>query len=142
MAGDGDMMQRVIEYAASLGISQSVIFTRFLRGDEVDKAYQKADLYVMPSVSEPFGIAPLEALRHGVPVLISRQSGIAETLSHALKVDFWDIHQMANKMIAVLRRPPLRNMLRENGFAESEKFRWEDSAAKINKIYRQIGVCV
>lgn len=141
MAGDGDMTGRMMDYAIKLGISDKVTFTRFLRGDEVDKAYQMADLYVMPSVSEPFGIAPLEALRHSVPVLISRQSGIAETLVHALKVDFWDIIEMANKIIAVLKWSPLHNMLSENGFAESERFRWEDSASKINKIYRQIGCC-
>jgi glycosyltransferase involved in cell wall biosynthesis len=141
MAGDGDMTERMIEYAAALGIGRNVIFPRFLRGAEVDNAYRRADLYVMPSVSEPFGIAPLEALRHGVPVLISRQSGVAEILNHVLKVDFWDVNQMADKIIAVLKYSPLCNMLSENGFAESEKFRWEDSAAKINTIYKQIGVC-
>jgi glycosyltransferase involved in cell wall biosynthesis len=140
MAGDGDMIERMMDYAAGLGVSRNVTFTRFLRGAEVDNAYRMADLYVMPSVSEPFGIASLEALRHGVPVLISKQSGVAETLRHVLKVDFWDIHQMANKMVAVLKYAPLRNMLSENGFAESAKYRWEDAAAKINAIYKQIGL--
>jgi glycogen(starch) synthase len=139
MAGDGDMMDRMINYAATLGIDRNVTFTKFLRGDEVDNAYRMADLYVMPSVSEPFGIAPLEALRHGVPVIISKQSGVAETLNHVLKVDFWDINQMANKMVAVLKYSPLRSMLSENGFAESAKFRWEDAAEKIHKIYSKIG---
>ena len=138
MAGDGDMMQRMIDYTAQLGISDHVTFTRFLRGNEVDKAYQMADLYVMPSVSEPFGIAPLEAMRHGVPVLISKQSGISETIAHALKVDFWDIREMANKIAAVLKWSPLHDILGENGFTESQKFRWEDAAAKINTIYTQI----
>jgi glycosyltransferase involved in cell wall biosynthesis len=141
MAGDGDMTHRMIEYAAWLGIGHKVLFTRFLRGAEVDKAYRLADLYVMPSVSEPFGIAPLEALRHDVPVLVSRQSGISETLKHALKVDFWDINQMANKIAAVLKHPPLSKTLRENGRAEVERFRWEDSAAKVNKIYEQLLAC-
>jgi len=138
MAGDGDMTQRMIEYAAYLGIGHKVFFTRFLRGFDVDNIYRMADLYVMPSVSEPFGIAPLEALRHNVPVLISKQSGISEVLKHALKVDFWDINQMANKMVAVLTRSPLSRTLRENGNIEIGKFRWEDSAAKINGLYRQL----
>jgi len=141
MAGDGDMTHRMIEYAAWLGIGHKVFFTRFLRGADVNRAYQMADLYVMPSVSEPFGIAPLEALRHNVPVLISKQSGIAEVLKNALKVDFWDINQMANKMVAVLKHSPLSKMLCENGCAETEKFRWEDSAVKVNKIYKEMLAC-
>ena len=141
MAGDGDMTHRMIEYAAWLGIGHKVFFTRFLRGADVDRAYKMADLYVMPSVSEPFGIAPLEAIRHGVPVLISKQSGIAEVLKNALKVDFWDIDQMANKIAAVLKRSPLSRALRENGSIEIRKFRWEDSAAKVNKIYKEMLAC-
>lgn len=138
MAGDGDMMHRMIEYASHLGIGNKIFFTRFLQGSDVDKVYEMADLYVMPSVSEPFGIAPLEALKHDVPILISKQSGVAEILRHALKVDFWDIDQMANKIVAVLKYPPLGKMLSENGRAEAEKIRWEDSAAMINNIYKQV----
>ena len=138
IAGDGDMMYRIIELAAHLGIGHKVLFTRFLRGSDVDRIYQMADLYVMPSVSEPFGIAPLEALHHNVPVLISKQSGIAEVLTHALRVDFWDINEMANKIAAVLKYPPLRKALSDNGHSEAHKFRWEDSAAKLCKIYEQI----
>jgi glycogen(starch) synthase len=141
MAGDGDMTHRMIEYAAWLGIGHKVFFTRFLRGTDVDRVYRLADLYVMPSVSEPFGIAALEALRNNVPVLVSRQSGISEALKHALKVDFWDINQMANKIAAVLKHPPLSKTLRENGRVEAERFRWEDSAAKVNKIYTQLLAC-
>jgi len=137
MAGDGDMLYRMIELAADLGIGDHVLFTRFLRGNDVHKAYQMADLYVMPSVSEPFGIAPLEALQHSVPALISRQSGIAETFRNALKVDFWDVKEMANKMIAVLRYPSLREVLRDEGLKETFRFRWEDSAARMNEIYHE-----
>lgn len=136
MAGDGDMLYRSIELAAELGIGQKVFFTRFLRGADVDKAYQMADLYVMPSVSEPFGIAPLEALQHNVPVLLSKQSGIAEAFRNALKVDFWDVNEMANKMVAVLQYPPLQEMLRTEGRKEALKFRWEDSAARVGEIYQ------
>ncbi len=142
MAGNGDMMNRTIELAARLGIGSKVLFTGFLRGDDVRKAYQMADLYVMPSVSEPFGIAPLEALQSNVPVLISKQSGIAEVLANALKVDFWDIREMADKIAAVLRHPSLQQTLRKNGSSEVVKFRWEDSAAKIKKIYEQLLVPV
>jgi glycogen(starch) synthase len=138
MTGDGDRLCGTIELAAWLGIGHRVFFTRFLQGTDVDKAYQTADLYVMPSVSEPFGIAPLEALLHNVPVLISKQSGIAETLQNALKVDFWDIDEMANKIVAVLRHPPLQEALRTNGHMEALKFRWEDSAGRVNEIYHKV----
>ncbi|MBN2133559.1 MAG: glycosyltransferase [Sedimentisphaerales bacterium] len=138
MAGDGDLLYRSIEMAAELGIGDRVFFTRFLRGAEVDKAYEMADLYVMPSVSEPFGIAPLEALEHNVPVLVSKQSGIAEAFRNALKVDFWDVNEMANKMVAVLRYAPLQKTLRTEGRMEAFKFRWEDSALRINQIYHDL----
>lgn len=138
MAGDGDMMHRMIEYAAHLGIGHKVLFTKFLRGADVEKMYRMADLYVMPSVSEPFGIAPLEAVKNNVPVLISKQSGISEILVNALKVDFWDVNQMANKITAVLKHSPLRETLRENSRNETKKFRWENAALKINEIYKQI----
>jgi glycosyltransferase involved in cell wall biosynthesis len=112
MAGSGDLMHRAIEMAAGLGIGQKVLFTGFLCGDDVQKIYEMADLYVMPSVSEPFGIAPLEALNNDVPVIISKQSGVSEVLTHALKVDFWDVDEIANKIIAVLKYPPLGTTLR------------------------------
>jgi glycogen synthase len=92
----------------------------------------------MPSVSEPFGIAPLEALNNRVPVIISKQSGISEVLTHALKVDFWDINEMANKITAVLKYSPLQRTLRDNGFSESHNLHWEDSAAKVKRIYQQM----
>jgi len=137
MAGSGDMMHRAVEMAAHLGIGRKVLFTGFLQGGDVRKIYQMADLYVMPSVSEPFGIAPLEALNHDVPVIISKQSGVAEVLTHALKVDFWDIDEMANKIIAVLKYPPLQMTLREQGNFEVRKLRWKDSAQKCAHIYEQ-----
>ncbi len=137
MVGSGDMMQRTIEMAAQMGIGSKVLFTGFLRGEDVKKIYQMADLYVMPSVSEPFGIAPLEALNHDVPVLISRQSGVSEVLTHVLKVDFWDITEMANKIVAVLKYPPLQMTLREHGNFEVRKLRWDDAAEKCAKLYEE-----
>ena len=138
MAGSGDMTHKIIEMAAQMGIGNKVLFTGFLNGEDVDRAYQMADLYVMPSVSEPFGISSLEAMNRNVPVLMSKQSGIAEVVTHALKVDFWDINEMANKMIAVLKRPQLKVTLGKNGFHESHRFNWEDSAMKVKNIYEEV----
>jgi len=138
MAGSGDLMYRSVELAAQLGIGHKVLFTGFLRGDDVRKIYQMADLYVMPSVSEPFGIAPLEALDNDVPVIISKQSGVSEVLRHALKVDFWDVNEMANKIVAVLRYPPLQMTLRNHGNFEVRKLRWKDAARQCASIYEQL----
>jgi glycogen synthase len=137
MAGSGDMIRRTIEMAAAMGIGHKVLFTGFLRGADVEKVFKMADLYVMPSVSEPFGIAPLEAMSHDVPVIISKQSGVSEVLSHALKVDFWDINEMANKIIAVLRHPPLASTLRRQGSIEVSRLNWTDSARACLNVYEQ-----
>ena len=142
MAGSGDLMHRAIEMAAELGIGQKVLFTGFLRGEDVQKIYKMADLYVMPSVSEPFGIAPLEALDNDVPVIISKQSGVSEVLVHALKVDFWDVNEIANKIIAVLKYPPLQMTLRSHGNFEVRRLRWKDAAARCGKIYEEMLVPV
>lgn len=138
MAGTGDMMHRIIEMAAQMGIGHKVLFTGFLHGKDVQRVYQMADLYVMPSVSEPFGIAPLEALNYDVPVLISKQSGVAEVLTHVLKVDFWDVTEMANKIIAVLKYPPLQLTLREHGNFEVRRLRWSGAAQKCLRIYNEL----
>ena len=142
MAGSGDLMCRSVEMAAQLGIGHKVLFTGFLRGDDLQKIYEMANLYVMPSVSEPFGIVPLEALNNDVPVIISKQSGVSEVLMHALKVDFWDTDEIANKIIAVLKYPPLRETLANYGNFEVRKLRWKDSAAKCVKIYEEMLVTV
>jgi len=145
MAGSGDMMKRTIELAAQLGIGGKVLFTGFLRGEDVRKVYERADLYVMPSVSEPFGIAPLEALTNDVPVLISKQSGVSEVLTHVLKADFWDVNEIANKIVAVLKYPPLQMTLKEHGNYEVRKLKWEDAAEKCKQVYLQVieqAVCV
>jgi glycosyltransferase involved in cell wall biosynthesis len=138
MAGSGDMITQCIQEVADLRIGQYVTFTGFLRGEDVNRVFQLADLYVMPSVSEPFGIAPLEALSHNVPVIISKQSGVSEVLTHVLKVDFWDIDEMANKILAVLRYPPLHRTLRQHGHIELRKLSWRDSATKLLGIYNRL----
>jgi len=142
MAGSGDLMHRAVEMAAGLGIGHKVLFTGFLRGEDVQKIYKMADLFVMPSVSEPFGLVPLEALNNDVPVIISKQSGVSEVLMHALKVDFWDVDEIANKIIAVLKYPPLQVMLRNHGNFEIRKLRWKNSAQKCAKIYEEALVAV
>lgn len=137
MAGSGDMIRRTIEMAAAMGIGHKVLFTGFLRGKDIDEVFKKADLYVMPSVSEPFGIAPLEAIAHDVPVIISKQSGVSEVLQNVLKVDFWDVNEMANKIVGVLKHPALSNTLREHGAFEVKKLSWSDSAVSCIKVYEQ-----
>lgn len=136
MAGSGDMIHHVITRAAEMGIADKVLFTGFLRGRDVEHVFQMADLYVMPSVSEPFGIAPLEALSNNTPVIISKQSGVSEVLTHALKVDFWDVDEMANKIVAVLRHAPLQSTLRQYGSIEVRKMSWVDSAQNCVEVYR------
>lgn len=135
VAGSGDMAVRMIEDAAAHGIGHKVLFTGFLRGRDVDKVYAMADCYVMPSVSEPFGIAPLEAMRNDTPVIVSNQSGVAEVLTHALKVDFWDIDEMANKIVAVMKYPPLSKTLTEHGRFELRGLTWDGASEKTVKSY-------
>ncbi|MCG2809146.1 MAG: glycosyltransferase family 4 protein [Candidatus Portnoybacteria bacterium] len=138
MAGAGDMEAQLIQEAAFLDISDKFLFAGFLRGDDLVRVYQAADLYVLSSVSEPFGLTPLESLAYGTPVLISKQSGVSEILNHALKVDFWDIDEMANKIISVLEHQELGQSLKENGEEEIKKISWRDSAQKCVEIYNQI----
>jgi len=138
IAGSGDMMAQCVREVADLKLGQYVTFTGFLRGGDVAKIFRMADLYVMPSVSEPFGIAPLEALSHNVPVIISKQSGVSEVLTHVLKVDFWDIDEMANKILAVLRHTPLQRTLRQHGHIELRKLSWRDSAKQLSEIYKSL----
>jgi glycosyltransferase involved in cell wall biosynthesis len=135
MAGSGDMMPRMVERVAELGLGSRFHFTGFLRDAEVEQMYAKSDLYVMPSVSEPFGISPLEAMLYDVPVIVSRQSGVAEILHHALKVDFWDVKALADKMIAVLKYPPLAGELVENAREELKGIVWEKAAKRIDAVY-------
>ena len=139
VAGSGDKIKEVIDLATTHGIGHKVLFTGFLRGPDVERVFRMADVYVMPSVSEPFGIAPLEAISHDVPVIISKTSGVAEVLKHALKVDFWDVNEMANKIIAVLKHPPLSSTLREHADLEVRGLTWNDAATKCRSVYEAAG---
>jgi glycosyltransferase involved in cell wall biosynthesis len=135
IAGSGDMEPYIINKVAELGLSKNVLFTGFLKGKEVDKAYRMADVYVMPSVSEPFGITPLEAMSNNTPTIISKQSGVSEVIKNCLVVDFWDINELTNKIISVLKYPPLAETLSENASFEVSKFNWNQPARKCNKVY-------
>ncbi len=140
VAGSGDMEYQMINLAANLGVSDKVFFVGYLRGKELDKVYRSSDIVVMPSVSEPFGITALEALAYKTPVMISKQSGVSEVLTHALKTDFWDIDEMANKIISILRYSSLQNSLRENGRKDVEKLTWDNAADKCLRLYQQLTV--
>ncbi len=138
VAGSGDMERQMMMEAATLGISENVVFVGFLRGDELNAVYKAADLFVMPSVSEPFGITPLEAIISGAPVLISKQSGVSEVLTHALKVDFWDTEDMANKILAVISHRSLWETLWGNSREEVKKVTWDASSKKCIGYYEKI----
>ncbi len=138
LSGSGDMDKRIMELSAELGIADHVIFTGFLAGAERHEVYAAADLFVMPSVSEPFGITPLEAMRLGTPVLISKQSGVSEIVRHALKTDFWDIDEMANQILSLVMHKALRQTLSKNGVAEAETITWAQAAQKLDGIVRDL----
>lgn len=138
VSGSGDMLPAMVERSARLGLVRNVVFTGFLRGKAVERMYSMADLYVMPSVSEPFGITPLEAMALDVPVIVSRQSGVSEILTHALKVDFWDVEELANKILAVLEYPALRASLVESGRDEVRRMRWELRGELVRDVYQEI----
>ncbi|MBN1388421.1 MAG: glycosyltransferase family 4 protein [Bacteroidales bacterium] len=135
MAGSGDMMERMIRRAAELGITDKFHFTGFLKGMDVYWMLRLSDVYIMPSISEPFGISPLEAMQSNVPVIISKQSGVAEILTHAVKIDFWDIDAMADAIHGILTYPALSKMFIEQGKAEVETLKWENSAKHVRDVY-------
>ncbi len=137
MAGSGDMMNHVIRRVARLGIADRFHFTGFLRGEDVHRMFQLSDVYIMPSVSEPFGISPLEAMRSNVPVIISKQSGVAEVLDYAVKVDYWDVDAMADAIYGFVKYPALSKMFAEKGLEEVTGLKWNNAAAKIKLVYEE-----
>lgn len=138
MAGSGDMLYRMIRRAAELEISHKFHFTGFLKGAEVNTMFAMSDVYVMPSVSEPFGISPLEAMKSNVPVIISKQSGVAEVLRYALKVDFWDIDSMADCIHGLLKYDALSTYFKRYGQEEVNNLKWENAALEVKKVYESI----
>jgi len=137
MAGSGDLMNKTIMLAAKYRLGDKFHFTGFLKGDDVDKMFEMSDVYVMPSVSEPFGISPLEAIRSNVPVVISKQSGVAEVLKHAIKVDYWDIDATADAIYGLLHYKPLSEMFKEYAKAEVDQLKWETAAKKTIEVYNK-----
>ena len=138
MAGSGDMMNHVIRRVARLGISDRFHFTGFLRGADVQKMFALSDVYVMPSVSEPFGISPLEAMRSNVPTIISKQSGVAEVLDYAVKVDYWDVDAMADAIYGLVTYPALGELFARKGLEEVNGLKWNTAAAKIKSGYERV----
>jgi glycosyltransferase involved in cell wall biosynthesis len=138
MAGSGDMMNHVIRRVARLGIADRFHFTGFLRGADVQKMFALSDVYVMPSVSEPFGISPLEAMRSNVPTIISKQSGVAEVLDYAVKVDYWDVDAMADAIYGLVTYPALGELFARKGLEEVNGLKWNNAAAKIKAGYERV----
>lgn len=138
MVGTGDMYHRMIEMAADLGIGRYFHYTGFLKRPEIDRIFRMSDLYVLPSVSEPFGISVLEAMVAGVPAIVSRQSGVSEVIDHCIKVDFWDVDEMARQILQVLQDESLHTELAEGGRSEALSLSWDESAKNITDIYRKI----
>jgi glycosyltransferase involved in cell wall biosynthesis len=138
MAGSGDMMNAMIDLAAKRGISDRFHFTGFLKGRQVHEMLAESDVYIMPSVSEPFGISPLEAMQVGTPSIISKQSGCAEILTHAIKTDYWDIDAMADAIYSIVKNPSMYKSLRELGREEVNNIKWYDAGLKVRGIYDSV----
>ena len=138
MAGGGDMMEKMIRLAARRGISDRFHFIGFLRGKEVYEMYKNSDVFIMPSVSEPFGIAPLEAMQMGVPSIISKQSGCAEILDNVIKVDYWDVNEMANAIYSIISYPAMSQQLHEEGLDEVAGIVWKKAGTKVINIYKRL----
>jgi glycosyltransferase involved in cell wall biosynthesis len=138
MAGTGDLMEKMIKRVAKLKISSHFHFTGFLKGENVDRMFAMSDVYVMPSVSEPFGISPLEAMRSNVPVVISKQSGVAEVLNHVMKVDFWDVDAMADAIYGLLHYKSINDMFITLGSEEVNNLKWESAARKVADVYESV----
>lgn len=138
MAGSGDMLERIVKRVAELRIGDKFHFAGFLKGNDVYSMYAMSDVYVMPSVSEPFGIAPLEAMQSEVPVIISKQSGVSEILNHAIKIDFWDVDAMSDAIYAMLHYDGINNMFRKYGKAEVENLKWDNAAYLTKVIYQKL----
>lgn len=138
LAGSGDMLARMIEMSAAMGMADKFIFPGFYTREQAEQLFSMADVFVMPSVSEPFGIVPLEAMQKGTPVIVSRQSGIAEILQNALKVDFWDVQDIANKILAVLKYQELSHHLKAHGSYEVQALTWDKYAERLERIYGEL----
>ena len=138
VAGSGDRMSAMMEQAAAAGLTERFLFTGFLPPAELDRLYARADVYVMPSVSEPFGLTALEALQQGTPVIISKSAGVSEVVRNVLRVEFGDVDDLASKILAVLAFAPLKDALSSRGRAEVRRLSWRDAAARCVAVYREL----
>ncbi|MFA6522772.1 MAG: glycosyltransferase family 4 protein [Candidatus Peribacteraceae bacterium] len=138
MAGDGPMMAELLDRTCELGLGDSVIFTGNVRGREVQALYTAADCFVMPSLSEPFGLVALEAIAHDTPVIVSKQSGVAEVLDHAFKVDYWDADMMADCILTILREEALSGQLKAEAPRVLQRLTWKNQAHKVQSIYQHL----
>ena len=138
MAGSGDMMNKMINLAAERGIADRFHFPGFQKGRQVYETFAASDVYIMPSVSEPFGISPLEAMQMGVPSIISKQSGCAEILHNVIKTDYWDIDAMADAIYSIITYPAMYNQLKEDGLKEVNQITWDKAGQKVINIYKQV----
>ena len=136
VAGIGDMLPKLIDQAVGMGIANNIIFTGKLTEEEVRHIYQISSVYVMPSVSEPFGITALEAISAGTPTIVSKTAGVSEAFKNCLRVDFWDTDEMANKIISLLRYNPLHTTMSKEGKREIKLFTWDRVAEKTLDVYR------
>lgn len=138
MAGSGDMMNEMIRLVARRGIADRFHFPGFMKGNQVYEMLKASDVYIMPSVSEPFGISPLEAMQCSVPTIISKQSGCAEILDKCIKTDYWDIHAMADAIYSICTYPAMYEYLKEEGKKEVDNIKWEDVGLKVRRIYEKV----
>lgn len=138
MAGSGDMMDKMINLAAERGIADRFHFPGFQKGKQVYEMLKASDVYVMPSVSEPFGISPLEAMQMGVPSIISKQSGCAEILNNVIKTDYWDVDAMADAIYSIVTYPAMHRQLSEDGLAEVNQITWDKAGRKVIDIYNKV----
>ncbi len=138
VAGSGDRMRAMMQRVAARGLESRFLFTGFLPPEDLDRLYARADVYVMPSVSEPFGLTALEALQHGTPVIVSRSAGVSEVVRNVLRVRFGDVEDLASKILSVLLFPPLRDALSTRGRADVERLSWRESAWRCLGVYREL----
>jgi glycogen synthase len=138
VVGSGDQEGMMIDMSHQLGIGNKMLFSGFLRGKDIDKAFSMADVYVMPSVSEPFGITPLEAMKNGTPCVISKQSGVSEVLSNCLKVDFWDVHKMADLVLGIIKYDSVHKTMKQSGLEEIKSFTWHKPARECAEVYSKL----
>lgn len=138
MAGSGDMYEKMILLAAEKGISDRFHFPGFLKGKQVYEMLKRSDVYIMPSVSEPFGISPLEAMQCGIPTIISKQSGCAEILDKAIKIDYWNTEALADATYSICTYPAMAQFLQEEGKKEVDNIKWEDAGMKVRNIYNSV----